>query len=402
MNDPPKELAGTSVIRTSCSKLDLHASAQSKKRKCNEPGKRNNDVKEEEVPKWTWPPSDSSSFHLIKITKKHVVYCVASDSSEDILVKVIKSESPAAKDLKNLNNELEVGKIIMHHSLHPSLRCSYERTMCQNKQAMLLEWAKGHPISEIDFIKTHNIEFFLEVAREIVSALLAMHMKKIIHMNVTCDHIIADPKTKLLKLIGYGSSVSNMGKNSYFSNEELLDKDLRYVSPEQTGRVNREVDFRSDFYSLGIVFYRLLTGEYPFESNDAMKLIHMHILQDPLPVNIINPRIPDALSDMVSILLKKNAEERYLSAKGIIHDLDFMISEYPSDEKLTSVLLKQHDTPENLFLRQKLYGRCDQYESLVSAFDRVTFTSFEVIFVAGESGTGKCNISLITRNKVMK
>ena len=336
--------------------------------------------------KLPWPPNAMSSIQFITSTAKYVFYKISHKNSlsPDILVKMIKSETPAIKDLKHLDNELQVACMMTH----PSIRSSHERTIYQNKQVLILEWVKGKPISDIDFINTFSIQYFLEIAREIVSSLLTMHMKNILHTNITCDHIIMDPETKSLKLIGLGSAIKHSSKNIYFSNEELLDKDLRYIAPEQTGRVNREVDFRSDFYSLGIVFYRLLTGKYPFDSVDAIRLIHMHILENQLPISIINRKVPNALCEMVSKLLQTNAEDRYFSAKGIIHDLDLMISEYPSDAELSSVILQQHDIPESLLIPKKLYGRQDQYNSLLSAFDRVSPTSFEVVFISGESGTG--------------
>ena len=384
-------------LRINSLKPDFQAPAQNNKRKFNvsdtlKCSNYENNPNKASTSKVPWSFDKRSLIQIVANTKKHLIYRVSNISSEDVLLKVIKTENPTKKDLKNLANELEISKMIAH----PSLRIAYERTFYQSKHALILEWVQGRPISEIDFVKTFNLGFFLDIAREIVSAMLALHMENLMHMDITSDHIITDLELKSLKLISFGSSICSGGKNSYFSKEELLYKDLRYISPEQTGRVNRKVDFRSDFYSLGVVLYRMLTGKYPFESDDTMKLIHMHILKDPLPVSNVNDEIPDALSNMVSILLKKNAEERYRSAKGIIYDLDFMISEHLSDEKLTTVLLQQHDTPENLLLPQKLYGRCDQYKCVLSAFDRVNPTSFEIVLVAGESGTGECNVSSST------
>ena len=112
-------------------------------------------------------------------------------------------------------------------------------------------------------------------------------------------------------------------KPKYISNQELLEKDLRYISPEQTGRINRDIDYRSDFYSLGIVFYKILTGNYPFESENALKLLHLQICQDPLPVHIIDSNLPVSLSAMVSKLMEKNADDRYQSTK--VSEMRFLL-----------------------------------------------------------------------------
>ena len=144
---------------------------------------------------------------------------------------------------------------------------------------------------------------------------------------------------------------------------------------------------RSDFYSLGIIFYKLLAGKHPFESDNALELLNMHICQDPVSIRIINPDVPVALSDMISKLMEKNVDCRYQSTKGIMHDLDLMISEYENDKQLGSVDLLQHDVPETLIIPQKLYGHLSNYEALSTVFDK-SQKSFEVALILGYSGTG--------------
>jgi len=212
------------------------------------------------------------------------------------------------------------------------------------------------------------------------------------HMNLTCDHIIINPTSKSVKLIGCGSSSHFNSKKHHISDQELLEKDFRYISPEQTGRVNREVDFRSDFYSLGIVFYIMLTGKYPFEHDDASRLLNLHIFQEPLPVANMNAKIPLPISMMFSTLMKKYAEERYQSAKGLIYDLDLMISEYNSNKYLTSIVLAQNDMPQTLLIPQILYGRSNQFNSLLSVVNRSITSSLELVLVTGRSGTGKSSL----------
>jgi len=169
----------------------------------------------------------------------------------------------------------------------------------------------------------------------------------------------------------------------------LSEVDLHFMSPEQTGMMNRVTDYRSDFYSLGVVFYKLLTGKYPYENDNVMELICMHIFQDALPMWTFDPNIPSPLSDMVLKLMKKKAEHRYQSAKGIIHDLDLMIAEYDSDPKLVSINLAHHDKTEELLIPQKLYGRSTEYSALFSLVARLGPNSFEIAFTIGNAGIGK-------------
>ena len=117
------------------------------------------------------------------------------------------------------------------------------------------------------------------------------------------------------------------------------------------------------------------------------ELLNMHIYQVPEPIRTVNPNVPKAISDMISKLMEKIADCRYQSTKGILHDLDLMIFEYENDNQLSSVDLMQHDIPETLIVSQKLYGHLDNYESLLSVFDKV-YESFEVALILGESGTG--------------
>ena len=245
------------------------------------------------------------TLQLITTTRKHLIYYCPT---ENVVIKVLNTEDPQVKDAGNLVNELKMAKSISH----PSFRQSIERITFENKEALVLKWAPGIPISQVEKFTVNN---FLSIAREIVSSLLAMHMKQIMHMNLSCSHIIFNPESKNVNIIGCGSAMSFSSKANYITNQELQDKDLRYMCPEQTGRNNRDVDYRCDFYSLGIVFYKLLTGKYPFENNNALELLHLQICRDPLPVHIIDPSIPVAISTMISKLLKKNADDRYQSTK---------------------------------------------------------------------------------------
>ena len=173
---------------------------------------------------------------LIANTKKHFVYLIPS---ENTVLKILKSNNPTWKDVANLDNEFKISKRV----LHPAFRSSIERKVVESKEAILLEWVPGTPISKIS--EPVPVKEFLTIGREIVSSLLAMHMKRFIHHNLTSDHIIVDRESSSVKIIGCGSSTSFDSKKSYLTNHELLGNDLRFISPERTGRINRDVDYVS-------------------------------------------------------------------------------------------------------------------------------------------------------------
>jgi serine/threonine protein kinase len=165
----------------------------------------------------------------------------------------------------------------------------------------------------------------------------------------------------------------------------VLEGSLAYISPEQTGRMNRALDYRTDFYSLGATFYELLTGKVPFDLKDAMELVHCHIAKTPIPVCEVNPDIPPILSDIVMKLMAKNAEDRYQSAWGLKADLEICQENRPG----FSFEIAQHDFSEHFQIPQKLYGRESEINTLLSGFERVVAGKPEIMLVAGYSGIGK-------------
>jgi PAS domain S-box-containing protein len=176
--------------------------------------------------------------------------------------------------------------------------------------------------------------------------------------------------------------------------EEALpeQQDLAYISPEQTGRMNRAVDYRSDYYSLGIVFYELLTGQLPFASDDMMELVHSHIARKPTPPHQLDRKIPAPISDIVIKLLSKNAEDRYQSLDGLAADLAFCRQTLYEGRPLTTFVLGKKDVFDRLPITEKLYGRETELACLIDAFKRTAEGSTEILLVSGYSGIGKSSL----------
>ena len=264
---------------------------------------------------------------------------------------------------------------------------------------MVLEDFGGDSLTNLGLAGNLELVKFLKLAIAITKALGSIHTAQIIHKDINPANILYNPDNKKVKLIDFGISSTLSRENPSFSNLNILEGTLAYISPEQTGRMNRALDYRSDFYSLGVTFYELLTGKLPFEVEDALELVHCHIAKQPLPLREgrreKNPRI---LSDIVTKLMAKNAEDRYQSAYGIQADLESCLHQLESKGKVDSFTLGQKDICTKLQIPQKIYGRKRELTTLLAAFERITGKSVlanqpsplpEMVLVTGYSGVGK-------------
>ena len=172
--------------------------------------------------------------------------------------------------------------------------------------------------------------------------------------------------------------------------KDISSGNLAYIAPEQTGRINRSVDFRTDFYVLGVTFYKLLTGFLPFETDNAMQMVHAHIAKAPAPPDTIKPEIPAVISEIILKLMAKHPADRYQSAYGLLADLKKCREQLKT--QIIDFEIGQSDVADKLAIPQKIYGRDADIKKLTDSFDRIARGSLEAMLLTGGTGMGKSRL----------
>ena len=334
---------------------------------------------------------------------------IRQSDEEPVIIKILKAEFPTLEQITRLKHEY---KITQH--LHvDSIVKYYSLETYQNRLALISEDFGGNSLSKT--ISTQlNLTAFLKIGIQLASALNSLHQNCIIHKDIKPSNIIINLETGTVKLTDF-SIASRLSKETpQINSTNLVEGTVAYMSPEQTGRMNRTLDYRSDFYSLGVTFYEMLTGELPFHSNDILELVHCHIAKHPTAPcecrrNLENSdRVPQVVADIVMKLLAKNAEDRYQTAEGIKADLEKCLNSWQTTGEIADFVPGQFDRSPQLSIPQKLYGREAEVDRLLAAFERVsglaeaqplensenlaTRSQSEIVLVSGYSGIGKTAI----------
>ncbi|MCU0547588.1 MAG: AAA family ATPase [Oscillatoriaceae cyanobacterium Prado104] len=308
-----------------------------------------------------------------------------------VILKLLKAELPTPAEKLRYQQEYKISKslnfsgVVQAYSLekyHNSLAISFEDMGAES----LSLWQQKHQITLTEF---------LEVAIATVRIVGQIHSACIIHKDINPSNIVINPKTGEVKIIDFGISTVLSVENPTFKSPNVLEGTLAYIAPEQTGRMNRPIDYRADFYSLGATFYELLTDRQPFEGKDAIELVHCHIAKQPIEPQEVNPEIPKTLSDIVIKLLAKTAEERYQSAWGIQADLERCLTQLQTQGKIEDFPIGQYDISDKFQIPQKLYGRETEIASLLAVFERVAGGLQD----AAESATPEAGQSLKARSR---
>ncbi|NET06815.1 MAG: AAA family ATPase [Symploca sp. SIO2B6] len=305
--------------------------------------------------------------------------------------------------LKFLNRDYPTPEQIRRYKQEYHLTCQLDSPGIV-KAYNLEEWQRSYAIALEDFgaislkqwLKQHKnlpLKEFLFLAIAITESLGQIHAQHIIHKDINPANIVFNPQTRELKIIDFGISTQLSRENPTLKNPNVLEGTLAYISPEQTGRMNRSLDYRTDFYSLGVTLYEILTGKLPFESSEPLELVHCHIAKVPPAIITHQQSTPQAIADIVIKLMAKNAEDRYQSAEGLKADLETCLNQLEQTGNIVCFSLAQEDISERLQIPQKLYGREEEIATLLAAFERVANTrKVELMLVAGYSGIGKSSL----------
>src|SRR4028118_478730 len=312
-----------------------------------------------------------------------------------VIIKTLIADYPTLQEIMQLRHEYEISR---HLNLEGIVK-PYGLENHRNGLALILEDSKGEALK--NFLNSRQLELkeFLEIAIQLADTLGKLHDNQIIHKDIKPTNIIINPATLDVKITDFSIATRLSRETSTLSHPTLLEGTLAYISPEQTGRMNRSIDYRTDFYSLGITFYEMLTGQLPFQATDALEIVHCHIAKTPVLPHLINSEIPEAVSDIVMKLLAKTAEDRYQSALGLKADLEICLKMLQTSGEISRFKVGALDLFSQFSIPQKLYGREHEVSLLLDAFKRISSpqpligkTGVEMMLVSGYSGIGKSSL----------
>ncbi|NES64123.1 MAG: serine/threonine-protein kinase PknK, partial [Okeania sp. SIO2D1] len=304
---------------------------------------------------------------------------VKIEDSKPVILKKLRKEYPNFNELLQFRNQYFLNKNLDFPGIVRPLALEKDGL----GYVLVMEDVGGVSLSQYISVRPFSIEEFLQFAVAISKILEQLYRNRVIHKDIKPANILINPETQEIYLIDFSISSLLPRETQEIQNSNVLEGTLAYISPEQTGRMNRGIDYRSDFYSLGVTFYQLLTGELPFKSEDPMELVHSHIAKKPTPVHILKPEIPKVISDIVMKLMAKNAEQRYQSALGIEHDLNECKQQWQNTGKIKTFELGSRDISDRFLIPEKLYGRETEVQALLDAFERV-FNPPQTLLAQGE------------------
>jgi histidine kinase len=320
------------------------------------------------------------------------------DENGAVIIKALKDDYPTLEAIARLKHEYSIAGGIDHENIVKIIRIENN----ENCHAIIFEDFEGISLRQYLVANGTSLQLTLQVAIAIAKALVYIHNHNIIHKDIKPTNIIIKNDNDndnqysdlqfIVKLTDFSIASHLEREVTQQTNPCRLEGTLAYIAPEQTGRMNRSSDYRSDFYSLGVTLYEMLTGQLPFISDDPLELVHAHIAQQPTPIQKINPDVNNTVCAIVEKLMAKNAEDRYQSAKGLLADLENCWQQLQETGTIVDFIPGRLEVMSQLFIPQKLYGRESQVNLLLDVFERVTYGNCELVLVSGYSGVGKTSL----------
>ena len=305
-----------------------------------------------------------------------------------VVVKLLRSEHPSPHELAKLKHEhaitqsLDLEGVVQVHALEKY----------GNGQALVMADAGARSLDHALRAGELDLGASLRIAASIANTLGLVHQRHVIHRDIKPYNVLFDPVTQRTTLIDFGIASRLSQESQRAQSLDSLEGTLAYMSPEQTGRMNRPIDHRTDMYSLGVTLYEMLTRRLPFTSRDPLELVHSHIARMPAPPREVAPDVPEVVSEIVMKLLAKAAEDRYQTARGLEADLHECLRQWEASGEIQPFLLGRQDRAGELRVPQKLYGREAELQVLVDAEARAGEGAAELLLVKGYAGVGKSTL----------
>ena len=321
---------------------------------------------------------------IINETSHYSIHRVETPEHGTIIVKASRSAQPSRKEISQLENEYRILQSIADIQGVPR---AIGLEVQSHKAMLMLEDFGGMSLRLFADGKPLRLDKFFAIARKIISIVGELHEHNIVHCDLKPHNIVINPTSLDVQIIDFGCSRHLVGRGQFQADGQGMT--LAYIAPEQTGRVNRRVDHRTDYYSLGITFYELLSGKLPFQATDALEWVHAHIAKKARPLHDIDHHITPAISQIVERLMNKAPEERYQTTEGLLHDLKLAEDLFNERRLWEKITLGERDRSTRILLSQKIVGREKEIQVLSEAYALTKTEGLRIVSVHGEAGVGK-------------
>jgi predicted ATPase/signal transduction histidine kinase/tRNA A-37 threonylcarbamoyl transferase component Bud32 len=301
-----------------------------------------------------------------------------------VVIKVLEETPPLQRRVTAMRHEFA----LLRECAADNVVRAYSLEEEQGRIGIVMEDTGSVALKASGLLGKVTIEEFLEIALQLAEALEGLHTRRVIHKDINPANLLIHPETRRLHVIDFGIATVLPDEEQGFSGLSTLEGTLAYLSPEQTGRMNRTLDERTDLYSLGVTLFELLTGRRPFLTEDPVELVHCHIARKPPSPAELVPGLPQVLSDVLLKLLAKNADQRYRSARGLRMDLARCLDRLRHGGGFEPFALGGDDRSERIHFPQRLYGRDAELKRLLEAFEQ-TKRGAVLVLVSGYAGIGK-------------
>ncbi|MCP4690886.1 MAG: AAA family ATPase, partial [Desulfobacterales bacterium] len=349
--------------------------------------------------------SDYTIHRKIYESRNSVVHRGRRESDgRPVILKMLRQDFPSPERIARFRREYEIAGAMEL----PGVPDVFDLITDRNRWIMVMDDFGGDALNLLGIAGRLSLVDFLALSIRIIDILGRIHQRHIIHKDINPSNIVMNPADGEVKIIDFGISAVLSREMQAFDNPGVLEGSLAYISPEQTGRMNRSLDYRTDFYSLGVSFYELITGRAPFQSRDPLEMVHRHIADEPAPPidRMKNqpgglkkygcPDVLNVISDIVMKLMAKNAEARYQSIVGLQEDLRACLNHIrtreggdASESSAFRFTIGRRDVSDRFSIPQKLYGRDREIEKLLRAFARAAEGEKSLMLITGISGAGK-------------